>query len=120
MHVLKACFWVMFFQTKSGGKGKKAQGPVHITAGSEPVPIGEEDDELDQETFSIVSHFLYIFVYIPSKSPSRVSHQYLHNLFYTVFTPVIFWKITENVENNNFNCLWCLKLHRYIHTVHSL
>uniref|UniRef100_A0A673G8K7 Chromodomain-helicase-DNA-binding protein 2-like n=1 Tax=Sinocyclocheilus rhinocerous TaxID=307959 RepID=A0A673G8K7_9TELE len=35
------------------GKGKKAQGPVHITAGSEPVPIGEEDDELDQETFSI-------------------------------------------------------------------
>uniref|UniRef100_A0A8C1SQR3 Chromodomain helicase DNA binding protein 2 n=1 Tax=Cyprinus carpio TaxID=7962 RepID=A0A8C1SQR3_CYPCA len=34
-------------------KGKKAQGPVHITAGSEPVPIGEEDDELDQETFSI-------------------------------------------------------------------
>uniref|UniRef100_A0A8C1SMR0 Chromodomain helicase DNA binding protein 2 n=1 Tax=Cyprinus carpio TaxID=7962 RepID=A0A8C1SMR0_CYPCA len=37
----------------NGGKGKKAQGPVHITAGSEPVPIGEEDDELDQETFSI-------------------------------------------------------------------
>uniref|UniRef100_A0A671KPK4 Chromodomain-helicase-DNA-binding protein 2-like n=1 Tax=Sinocyclocheilus anshuiensis TaxID=1608454 RepID=A0A671KPK4_9TELE len=43
------------FQAKPGGKGKKAQGPVHITAGSEPVPIGEEDDELDQETFSIVS-----------------------------------------------------------------
>ncbi|KAF7699143.1 chromodomain-helicase-DNA-binding protein 2 isoform X1 [Silurus meridionalis] len=38
---------------KSGCKGKKAQGPVHITAGSEPVPIGEEDDELDQETFSV-------------------------------------------------------------------
>ncbi|XP_053355695.1 chromodomain-helicase-DNA-binding protein 2 [Clarias gariepinus] len=38
---------------KSGGKSKKTQGPVHITAGSEPVPIGEEDDELDQETFSI-------------------------------------------------------------------
>uniref|UniRef100_A0A8C4EV90 Chromodomain helicase DNA binding protein 2 n=1 Tax=Dicentrarchus labrax TaxID=13489 RepID=A0A8C4EV90_DICLA len=36
------------------GKGKKTQGPVHITAGSEPVPIeGKEDDELDQETFSI-------------------------------------------------------------------
>uniref|UniRef100_A0A672GW10 Uncharacterized protein n=1 Tax=Salarias fasciatus TaxID=181472 RepID=A0A672GW10_SALFA len=35
-------------------KGKKPQGPVHITAGSEPVPIeGKEDDELDQETFSI-------------------------------------------------------------------
>uniref|UniRef100_A0A8B9K0L5 Chromodomain helicase DNA binding protein 2 n=1 Tax=Astyanax mexicanus TaxID=7994 RepID=A0A8B9K0L5_ASTMX len=34
-------------------KGKKAQGPVHITAGSEPIPISEEDDELDQETFSI-------------------------------------------------------------------
>ncbi|MGH0182890.1 UNVERIFIED_CONTAM: hypothetical protein FKN15_010821 [Acipenser sinensis] len=42
-------------KTKSAGKGKKSQGPVHITAGSEPVPIGEEDDELDQETFSIVS-----------------------------------------------------------------
>uniref|UniRef100_A0A4W4GK68 DNA helicase n=1 Tax=Electrophorus electricus TaxID=8005 RepID=A0A4W4GK68_ELEEL len=40
-------------KSKSGGKGKKAQGPVHITAGSEPVPIGEEDDELDQETFSV-------------------------------------------------------------------
>uniref|UniRef100_A0A671KNT6 Chromodomain-helicase-DNA-binding protein 2-like n=1 Tax=Sinocyclocheilus anshuiensis TaxID=1608454 RepID=A0A671KNT6_9TELE len=40
-------------KAKPGGKGKKAQGPVHITAGSEPVPIGEEDDELDQETFSI-------------------------------------------------------------------
>nr|XP_043892577.1 chromodomain-helicase-DNA-binding protein 2 isoform X3 [Solea senegalensis] len=37
-----------------GVKGKKTQGPVHITAGSEPVPIeGKEDDELDQETFSI-------------------------------------------------------------------
>ncbi|XP_024235229.1 chromodomain-helicase-DNA-binding protein 2 isoform X2 [Oncorhynchus tshawytscha] len=36
-----------------GAKGKKPQGPVHITAGSDPVPIGEDDDELDQETFSI-------------------------------------------------------------------
>uniref|UniRef100_A0A8C2CZE1 Chromodomain helicase DNA binding protein 2 n=1 Tax=Cyprinus carpio TaxID=7962 RepID=A0A8C2CZE1_CYPCA len=41
-------------KAKPGGKGKKTQGPVHITAGSEPVPIGGEDDELDQETFSIV------------------------------------------------------------------
>ncbi|XP_028678827.2 chromodomain-helicase-DNA-binding protein 2 isoform X1 [Erpetoichthys calabaricus] len=40
-------------KAKSGAKGKKPQGPVHITAGSEPVPIGEDDDELDQETFSI-------------------------------------------------------------------
>ncbi|XP_066558084.1 chromodomain-helicase-DNA-binding protein 2 isoform X2 [Amia ocellicauda] len=40
-------------KTKSGVKGKKSQGPVHITAGSEPVPIGDEDDELDQETFSV-------------------------------------------------------------------
>ncbi|XP_056334877.1 chromodomain-helicase-DNA-binding protein 2 isoform X3 [Danio aesculapii] len=40
-------------KAKPGGKGKKAQGPVHITQGSEPIPIGEEDDELDQETFSI-------------------------------------------------------------------
>ncbi|XP_074489112.1 chromodomain-helicase-DNA-binding protein 2 isoform X3 [Sebastes fasciatus] len=35
-------------------KGKKTQGPVHITAGSDPVPIEvNDDDELDQETFSI-------------------------------------------------------------------
>ncbi|XP_051513425.1 chromodomain-helicase-DNA-binding protein 2-like isoform X2 [Myxocyprinus asiaticus] len=40
-------------KAKLGGKVKKPQGPVHITAGSEPIPIGEEDDELDQETFSI-------------------------------------------------------------------
>ncbi|KAG7468199.1 hypothetical protein MATL_G00140300 [Megalops atlanticus] len=40
-------------KTKAGSRGKKQQGPVHITAGSEPVPIGDEDDELDQETFSI-------------------------------------------------------------------
>ncbi|KAJ6619821.1 hypothetical protein lerEdw1_014915, partial [Lerista edwardsae] len=39
---------------KSGSKGKRSQGPVHITAGSDPIPIGEEeDDDLDQETFSI-------------------------------------------------------------------
>uniref|UniRef100_A0AAQ5XV96 Helicase C-terminal domain-containing protein n=1 Tax=Amphiprion ocellaris TaxID=80972 RepID=A0AAQ5XV96_AMPOC len=45
--------YVFVFQAK-GAKGKKPQGPVHITAGSEPVPIeGKEDDELDQETFSI-------------------------------------------------------------------
>lgn len=41
---------------KSSSKSKRSQGPVHITAGSEPVPIGEdEDDDLDQETFSVVS-----------------------------------------------------------------
>lgn len=35
-------------------KCKRTQGPVHITAGSEPVPIGEDEgDDLDQETFSI-------------------------------------------------------------------
>ncbi|EPY85566.1 chromodomain-helicase-DNA-binding protein 2 isoform 1 [Camelus ferus] len=39
---------------KSSSKSKRSQGPVHITAGSEPVPIGEdEDDDLDQETFSV-------------------------------------------------------------------
>uniref|UniRef100_A0A7N8YF75 Chromodomain helicase DNA binding protein 2 n=1 Tax=Mastacembelus armatus TaxID=205130 RepID=A0A7N8YF75_9TELE len=38
----------------SRARGKKTQGPVHITAGSEPIPIeGKEDDELDQETFSV-------------------------------------------------------------------
>uniref|UniRef100_A0A7N6BLT4 DNA helicase n=1 Tax=Anabas testudineus TaxID=64144 RepID=A0A7N6BLT4_ANATE len=46
---------IFVFQAK-GAKGRKTQGPVHITAGSEPIPIeGKEDDELDQETFSIVS-----------------------------------------------------------------
>ncbi|XP_068131247.1 chromodomain-helicase-DNA-binding protein 2 isoform X2 [Hyperolius riggenbachi] len=39
---------------KAGGRSKKNQGPVHITAGNDPVPIGEEeDDELDQDTFSV-------------------------------------------------------------------
>lgn len=48
---------VFCLQAKAA-KGKKTQGPVHITAGSEPVPIeGKEDDELDQETFSIVRFF---------------------------------------------------------------
>uniref|UniRef100_A0A7N8XLL8 Chromodomain helicase DNA binding protein 2 n=1 Tax=Mastacembelus armatus TaxID=205130 RepID=A0A7N8XLL8_9TELE len=44
---------ILAFQAK-GARGKKTQGPVHITAGSEPIPIeGKEDDELDQETFSV-------------------------------------------------------------------
>uniref|UniRef100_A0A8C2TL48 Chromodomain helicase DNA binding protein 1 n=1 Tax=Coturnix japonica TaxID=93934 RepID=A0A8C2TL48_COTJA len=34
--------------------------PVHITATSEPVPISEESEELDQKTFSVVSPFLMI------------------------------------------------------------
>ncbi|XP_077329202.1 chromodomain-helicase-DNA-binding protein 2 isoform X2 [Lithobates pipiens] len=39
---------------KSGARSKKNQGPVHITAGNDPVPIGEEEeDDLDQETFSV-------------------------------------------------------------------
>uniref|UniRef100_A0A8C8VPN7 DNA helicase n=1 Tax=Pelusios castaneus TaxID=367368 RepID=A0A8C8VPN7_9SAUR len=46
-------FWLIKY-SKSGSKGKRSQGPVHITAGSEPIPIGEdEDDDLDQETFSV-------------------------------------------------------------------
>ncbi|CAH2274323.1 chromodomain-helicase-DNA-binding 2 isoform X1 [Pelobates cultripes] len=41
-------------ETKGAAKSRKNQGPVHITAGNEPVPIGEdEEDDLDQETFSI-------------------------------------------------------------------
>ncbi|XP_075063814.1 chromodomain-helicase-DNA-binding protein 2 isoform X2 [Mixophyes fleayi] len=41
-------------EAKGGARSRKNQGPVHITAGSDPVPIGEEeDDDLDQETFSI-------------------------------------------------------------------
>uniref|UniRef100_A0AAR2JC09 DNA helicase n=1 Tax=Pygocentrus nattereri TaxID=42514 RepID=A0AAR2JC09_PYGNA len=51
---VKLSYSLLIYKAKPAGKGKKAQGPVHITAGSEPVPIGEEDDdELDQETFSI-------------------------------------------------------------------
>ncbi|PKU42821.1 chromodomain-helicase-dna-binding protein 2 [Limosa lapponica baueri] len=50
-------------EAKSGSKGKRSQGPVHITAGSEPIPIGEdEDDDLDQETFSINVYQIAIFV----------------------------------------------------------
>ncbi|KAM8972310.1 chromodomain-helicase-DNA-binding protein 2 [Pelodytes ibericus] len=41
-------------EAKGAAKSRKNQGPVHITAGNEPVPIGEdEEDDLDQETFSI-------------------------------------------------------------------
>ncbi|XP_069481172.1 chromodomain-helicase-DNA-binding protein 2 isoform X2 [Ambystoma mexicanum] len=40
-------------EAKPGSKAKKSQGPVHITAGNDPIPIGDdEEDELDQETFS--------------------------------------------------------------------
>ena len=54
-------FAIFVFQAKAA-KGKKTQGPVHITAGSDPVPIeGKEDDELDQETFSIVSFSILFF-----------------------------------------------------------
>lgn len=50
------CLYVVLLQVK-GAKVKKTHGPVHITAGSEPIPIeGKEDDELDQETFSVVSY----------------------------------------------------------------
>ncbi|XP_020648884.3 chromodomain-helicase-DNA-binding protein 1 isoform X2 [Pogona vitticeps] len=34
-------------------KAPSADTPVHITASSEPVPISEESEELDQKTFSI-------------------------------------------------------------------
>ncbi|XP_069841029.1 chromodomain-helicase-DNA-binding protein 2 isoform X3 [Dendropsophus ebraccatus] len=41
-------------ETKAGARSRKNQGPVHITAGNDPVPIGEEEeDDLDQDTFSI-------------------------------------------------------------------
>lgn len=56
-HPVNNLLTVLVFQAK-GAKGKKTQGPVHITAGSDPIPIeGKEDDELDQETFSVVSFF---------------------------------------------------------------
>uniref|UniRef100_A0A670JCK7 Chromodomain helicase DNA binding protein 1 n=1 Tax=Podarcis muralis TaxID=64176 RepID=A0A670JCK7_PODMU len=43
-------------KSESKDKSKKspsADTPVHITASSEPVPISEESEELDQKTFSI-------------------------------------------------------------------
>ncbi|XP_062985638.1 chromodomain-helicase-DNA-binding protein 1 isoform X1 [Elgaria multicarinata webbii] len=43
-------------KSESKDKTKKAPSadtPVHITASSEPVPISEESEELDQKTFSI-------------------------------------------------------------------
>jgi len=33
---------------------KASDGPVHIAAGGENVPISEESEELDQRTFSVV------------------------------------------------------------------
>lgn len=33
---------------------KVSDGPVHITASGETVPISEESEELDQRTFSVV------------------------------------------------------------------
>lgn len=33
---------------------KVCDGPVHITASGETVPISEESEELDQRTFSVV------------------------------------------------------------------
>lgn len=37
-------------------KSKKADTPIHITAGGENVPVSEESEELDQKTFSVVRH----------------------------------------------------------------
>lgn len=42
-------------------KSKKAETPVHITAGGETVPVSEESEELDQKTFSVVSHSSWSF-----------------------------------------------------------
>lgn len=33
---------------------KVSDGPIHITASGETVPISEESEELDQRTFSVV------------------------------------------------------------------
>uniref|UniRef100_A0A8C0FWL2 Chromodomain helicase DNA binding protein 1 n=1 Tax=Bubo bubo TaxID=30461 RepID=A0A8C0FWL2_BUBBB len=49
------------FKSENKEKTKKIpllDTPVHITATSEPVPISEESEELDQKTFSVVSSFL--------------------------------------------------------------
>lgn len=59
-----------------GVKKKKSQGPVHITAGSEPVPIeGKEDDYLDQETFSFVSGCLCRYGNDPPNAGARVYYR---------------------------------------------
>uniref|UniRef100_A0AAY5EE85 DNA helicase n=1 Tax=Electrophorus electricus TaxID=8005 RepID=A0AAY5EE85_ELEEL len=39
--------------SESREKGKKADFPIHITAGGENVPVLEESEELDQKTFSV-------------------------------------------------------------------
>uniref|UniRef100_A0A4W4H2M1 DNA helicase n=1 Tax=Electrophorus electricus TaxID=8005 RepID=A0A4W4H2M1_ELEEL len=40
-------------KAESREKGKKADFPIHITAGGENVPVLEESEELDQKTFSV-------------------------------------------------------------------
>lgn len=77
---------VNVFQAKRA-KGKKPQGPVHITAGSDPVPIGEEDDELDQDTFSVVSSIL-----LPSPCLSLMHSQHVHQVCtMTQFSILVFF-----------------------------
>lgn len=46
-------------------KNISAETPVHITASSEPVPISEEAEELDQKTFSVVSFYFFKLCNMP-------------------------------------------------------
>uniref|UniRef100_A0A4W4H2H3 DNA helicase n=1 Tax=Electrophorus electricus TaxID=8005 RepID=A0A4W4H2H3_ELEEL len=44
---------ILELKAESREKGKKADFPIHITAGGENVPVLEESEELDQKTFSV-------------------------------------------------------------------
>lgn len=60
--------WQMV-EVKAEGRekgGKKADTPVHITAGGETMPIPEESEELDQKTFSVVSHTVFLLLLLSS------------------------------------------------------
>lgn len=78
------CVFFYLIRQAKATKGKKTQGPVHITAGSEPVPIdSKEDDELDQETFSIVSFSLFFFFFAPFKITTAVKATNSTNFLYS-------------------------------------
>lgn len=61
LNIVVSCSQVNEIKLENKEKAKKIpllDTPVHITASSEPVPISEESEELDQKTFSVVSPIL--------------------------------------------------------------
>lgn len=51
---------------------KVSDGPVHITASGETVPISEESEELDQRTFSVVRSSLQETIVVGLDGPGGV------------------------------------------------